>query len=177
VLAPKAPAIDGRDDDEVWRLAAPIKEFLEFEPNEGKAPRFATEARVAYDARNFYVFVRAFDPEPDRVLKLLARRDIRTASDQIKIIIDSYHDRRSGYEFAVNPAGVKRDYSVFNDGNEDDAWDGVWETSTATRSGSAGRSTSATWPGSPPSWAKCPDSPGSPRPGGWSSRPIWSPRT
>ena len=43
VLAPRAPTIDGRDDDEVWRLAAPIREFLEFEPNEGKAPRFATE--------------------------------------------------------------------------------------------------------------------------------------
>jgi len=134
VLAPRAPAIDGRDDDEAWRLAAPIKDFLEFEPNEGKAPRFATEARVAYDARNFYVFVRAFDPEPDRILKLLARRDIRTASDQIKIIIDSYHDRRSGYEFAVNPAGVKRDYAVFNDGNEDDAWDGVWEAATTVDS-------------------------------------------
>src|SRR5688500_12664362 len=71
VLAPRTPAIDGRDDDEVWRLAAPITEFLEFDPNEGKAPRFRTEARVAYDARNFYVFVRAFDDEPERVLKLL----------------------------------------------------------------------------------------------------------
>lgn len=38
VLAPRAPAIDGRDEDEVWRLAAPISEFLEFEPNEGKPP-------------------------------------------------------------------------------------------------------------------------------------------
>ena len=41
---------------------------------------------------------------------LLSRRDVKTASDQIKLMIDSYHDRRTGYEFAVNPAGVKRDY-------------------------------------------------------------------
>ncbi|HEX7025371.1 MAG TPA: DUF5916 domain-containing protein, partial [Gemmatimonadales bacterium] len=134
VLAARAPAIDGRADDEVWRAAAPITEFLEFEPTEGKAPRFRTEAWVAYDARNFYVLVRAFDPEPGRILKLLARRDIRTASDQIKLIIDSYHDRRSGYEFAVNPAGVKRDYVIFDDGNEDDAWDGVWEAGTTVDS-------------------------------------------
>jgi len=134
VLAPRAPTIDGRDDDEVWRMAAPISEFLEFDPNEGKAPRYKTEARVAYDARNFYVFVRAYDEEPNRILKLLARRDVRTASDQIKIMIDSYHDRRSGYEFAVNPAGVKRDYAVFDDGNEDDAWDGVWEAKTTVDS-------------------------------------------
>jgi hypothetical protein len=83
--------------------------------------------KIAYDARNFYVFIRAFDPHPDSILSLLSRRDIRSASDQLKIIIDSYHDRRTGYEFAVNPAGVKRDYSVFGDGQEDDAWDAVWD--------------------------------------------------
>lgn len=122
--------VDGLDNDDVWRGAGVIRDFLEFEPNEGKAPRYRTEARVAYDSRNFYVFIRMYDDEPNRILKLLARRDIRTPSDQIKIILDSYHDRRSGYEFAVNPAGVKRDYSISDDGNEDDAWDGVWDAAT-----------------------------------------------
>ena len=124
------PVIDGRGDDEVWRLAPAITAFRQFRPVEDGEPSFATETKVAYDARNFYVFIRMFDPHPDSILKLLARRDIRTASDQIKIIIDSYHDRRTGYEFAVNPAGVKRDYAVYDDGNEDDAWDGVWEAAT-----------------------------------------------
>src|SRR2546422_5764801 len=44
---------------------------------------------------------RAFDPHPDSILKLLARRDVRAATDQLKIMIDSYHDRRNGFEFAV----------------------------------------------------------------------------
>ena len=132
--AEHAPVIDGRDDDEVWRNAPVIKDFVEFDPDPGKPARFRTEARVAYDSRNFYAFIRMFDPEPDKILKLLARRDIRTASDQIKIVIDSYHDRRSGYEFAVNPAGVKRDYAIYNDTNEDDAWDGVWEAKTTVDS-------------------------------------------
>jgi uncharacterized protein DUF5916/cellulose/xylan binding protein with CBM9 domain len=129
-LAAKPPVIDGRDDDEVWRLATPITGFRQFRPVEDGEPSFRTETKVAYDARNFYVFIRAFDPHPDSILKLLARRDVRTASDQLKIIIDSYHDRRTGYEFAVNPAGVKRDFAVYDDGNEDDAWDGVWEAGT-----------------------------------------------
>jgi hypothetical protein len=132
--AERAPVIDGRADDPVWQNAAVIKDFVEFDPDPGKPARFATEARVAYDARNFYAFIRMFDPEPDKILKLLARRDTRTASDQIKIVIDSYHDRRSGYEFAVNPAGVKRDYAIYNDSNEDDAWDGVWEARTTVDS-------------------------------------------
>jgi len=128
--APQPPTIDGRDDDAVWRTAQPITEFLEFDPNEGKAARFATEARVAYDEHNFYAFIRMFDPEPQKISSILARRDVRPPTDQIKIIIDSYHDRRSGYEFAVSPGGVKRDYAIYNDGNEDDAWDGVWDVAT-----------------------------------------------
>jgi hypothetical protein len=121
------PVIDGRDADAVWQTAPVIAAFRQFQPVEDAEPRFRTEAKVGYDARNFYVFIRAFDPHPDSILKLLARRDVRTASDQLKIIVDSYHDRRSGYEFAVNPAGVKRDYVVYDDNNEDEAWDGVWE--------------------------------------------------
>jgi uncharacterized protein DUF5916/cellulose/xylan binding protein with CBM9 domain len=124
------PVIDGKDNDEVWRLAPVIGAFRQFRPVEDADPSVQTEAKVAYDAHNFYVFVRAFDPHPDSIAKLLARRDIRICCDQIKIMIDSYHDRRSGYEFAVSPGGVKRDYAVYDDNNEDDAWDGVWEVGT-----------------------------------------------
>ena len=124
--------IDGRDADPAWAGAPVISEFLEFEPVEGKEPRFRTEARIAYDNRNFYVFVRMYDPEPDKILKLLARRDVRPPTDQIKIIIDSYHDRRTAYQFGINPAGVKFDSYWFNDDNEDSSWDAVWDA-VATR--------------------------------------------
>jgi hypothetical protein len=129
-LAAVAPHIDGSDTDDVWRSAVVISEFREFQPVEDKDPRFRTEAMVAHDARNFYVFVRALDPAPDSIETLLARRDTRAPTDQIKIVIDSYHDRRTGYEFAVNPAGVKRDYAIYNDQREDVNWDAVWEVAT-----------------------------------------------
>ena len=125
-----AVIIDGKDDDEVWREAAAVTAFREFSPREDGDPRFPTEAKVAYDDHNFYVFIRAFDPHPDSILKILARRDVRAPTDQLKIVIDSYHDRRTGFEFAVNPAGVKRDYAIYDDNREDDAWDGVWEVAT-----------------------------------------------
>jgi hypothetical protein len=60
----------------------------------------------------------------------LTRRDVRGPSDQLKVMIDSYHDRRSGFEFAVNPVGVKRDYAMYNDMDEDGSWDGVWDVAT-----------------------------------------------
>src|SRR3989441_2284069 len=123
------PVIDGKDNDEVWRLAPVIKDFRQFQPTENADPSLPTEAKVAYDDHNFYVFVRAFDSHPDSIKKLLARRDVRICCDQIKIMIDSYHDRRTGFEFAVNPGGVKRDYAMYGDDQqEDDAWDGVWKS-------------------------------------------------
>ncbi|HWC72943.1 MAG TPA: DUF5916 domain-containing protein [Gemmatimonadales bacterium] len=126
-----AIVIDGKDNEEVWHTAQAITGFRQFQPVEDGEPSVRTEARVAYDDHNFYVFVRAFDPHPDSIKTLLARRDTRVCCDQIKIVIDSYHDRRTGFEFAVNPAGVKRDYAIYGDGDQEDgAWDAVWDVAT-----------------------------------------------
>lgn len=130
VRAAQAPVIDGREDDPVWRTVPATSDFLEFQPAEGKAPRFRTEFKAAYDDRNLYVFVRAYDPHPDSIMTALTRRDERGPSDQLKVMIDSYHDRRSGFEFAVNPVGVKRDYAMYNDQQEDQSWDGIWDAGT-----------------------------------------------
>src|SRR5689334_1670450 len=132
--AKTAPVIDGSDADEAWKNAQPITAFRMFQPTENGEPRFRTEARVLNDAANIYVFVRAFDPHSDSIVSLLSRRDVKTQSDQIKVMFDSYHDHRTGYEFAVNPAGVKRDFYMYNDGNEDQSWDGVWDVATTVDS-------------------------------------------
>jgi hypothetical protein len=124
------PVLDGRDDDVVWQSAPSIDGFLEAKPTEGADPKLRTEARLAYDERNLYAFVRAFDPHPDSIISLLSRRDDQTASDYISLLLDPYHDRRTGYEFSVNPAGVKTDYAIYNDGDEDVAWDAVWDVAT-----------------------------------------------
>jgi hypothetical protein len=129
---PAEPVVlDGRDDDAVWRSTPVIDQFLEARPSEGAPPRLRTEARVAYDDRNLYVFVRAFDHSPDSIVSLLSRRDAEdNPSDYITLMLDPYHDRRTGYEFQVNPAGVKSDFAIYNDGNEDVAWDAVWDAAT-----------------------------------------------
>ena len=130
VRAERPPVIDGKGDDAVWASAPPMTEFRQFDPGEDVATSFRTEARVAFDSRYLYVLVRAFDPAPDSIAPLLSRRDVKTPSDQIKIIIDAYKDRRTGVEMAVNPAGVKRDYSIYSDAIEDQTWDGVWDVAT-----------------------------------------------
>src|SRR5205809_4902296 len=128
--AMQPPVIDGRGDDAVWRDAPAITAFQEWRASEGGAPKLPTEAKIAYDASALYVFVRAFDAHPDSIITVLARRDYFTPSDMIWLFLDSYHDRRTGYEFGVNPSGVKLGAQIYNDGNEDFAWDAVWDVAT-----------------------------------------------
>jgi hypothetical protein len=122
-----APVIDGRPDDPAWARAQVIDQFLEYEPNTGAEPRFRTELRVLFDDRYLYILGRMYDPAPDSIISLLSRRDVRTESEQLKLVIDSYHDRRTAYQFILNPAGVKRDFYVYNDNVEDPTWDAVWD--------------------------------------------------
>ena len=131
IRADEAPVIDGRENDDVWARAPETSDFREFSPTEGKAPRFRTTFKTAFDERNLYVFIRAYDPHPDSIMRDLSRRDQRGTSDQLKIMIDSYFDRRNGFEFAVNPLGVKRDFAMYNDRDEDGSWDAVWDVGTA----------------------------------------------
>ena len=126
----RPPVLDGTDNDAVWKEALVLDQFREFEPSEDGDPSMRTEVRVAFDERSLYVFVRAHDPHPDSILSLLSRRDVKTTSDQIKIIIDGYHDRLTGVEMSVNPVGVKRDASIYSDWIEDLSWDGVWDAAT-----------------------------------------------
>ena len=128
--AMRPPVIDGRGDDPAWREAPAITDFQEWRPSEGGSPKLPTEARIAYDGGNLYVLVRCFDPHPDSIITVLARRDYFTPSDMVWLFLDSYHDRRTGYEFGVNPSGVKLDAQIYNDGNEDFAWDAVWDVAT-----------------------------------------------
>lgn len=126
----RAPAIDGRDDDPIWKSAQLITEFQQFEPTEGAEPTFRTEARVAYDNRNLYVFVRSFDPQPDSILAVLQRRDAFALSDDMIIGVDSYHDRRTAYLFRLTAGGAMADGYMFNDGEEDWGWNAVWDGAT-----------------------------------------------
>jgi len=75
------------------------------------------------------------DSDPGSILARLGRRDSYTQSDQFSVMIDSYHDHRTTFEFGVNPSGVRNDFIAFNDNNwGDDSWDPVWEAAATVDS-------------------------------------------
>lgn len=119
--------LDGDLNDAAWQSAPAVADFLQRDPREGAEATFRTEARVLYDSTGLYVGIRAFDPDPAQITGFLTRRDEYSSSDWIRVLIDSYHDRRTAYEFAVNPVGVKQDSYWYNDNSFDRSWDAVWD--------------------------------------------------
>src|SRR5438045_543130 len=133
-LPPNAVRLTGELTAEVWQAAPPIDQFVQRDPKEAGEPSQRTEFRVVYDATTLFVKIRAFDREPDKIVTYLTRRDLDSPCDWLHVLIDSYHDRRTAYEFAVNPSGVKLDRYWSNSSNRDERWDAVLDVSVS-RSG------------------------------------------
>ena len=123
--------LDGKLDDEAWRDAPAHSDFWQRSPKEGQPPSFRTEFRVVYDDRAIYVALRAYDPDPAQIRARLHRRDLDSHADWMGVILDSYHDRRTAFGFAVNAAGVQRDVLLYDDSSEDGGWDAVWSSAVA----------------------------------------------
>jgi hypothetical protein len=123
----EAIRIDGEFTEDAWTKAPSIDAFVERDPHEGGVPRHHTDVRVLFDNEAIYVAIRAKEDDQGPVKGLLTRRDDSSPSDWLKILIDSFHDRRTAFEFGVNAVGVKEDRYWFNDTNSDSGWDAVWD--------------------------------------------------
>lgn len=125
------PVIDGRLDETVWQSAPALRDLRQREPNEGAAVSESTEVRFLFNDRELFVGFRGYDSDPSRIVGRLVRRDQRIMSDYFNLFIDSYHDGRTAFEFAVNPSGARRDVFIFNDGGgRDESWDPVYDWAT-----------------------------------------------
>jgi hypothetical protein len=127
--------IDGKLNEPAWAAATPSGNFTQSYPKIGAPPTDPTEVRILYDDDALYVGVRMFDAHPDSIAAQLARRDASGIySDWLHVVIDTYHDRRNGLRFSVNPRGVQKDVLHSDDRNEDLNWDAVWEVGTTVDS-------------------------------------------
>lgn len=122
--------VDGDLSDAVWAHAPSVEDFRQRDPHEGAPASHATRVQVAFDHTSLYVAVRASEPDPNSLRGLLTRRDDSSPSDWVSILVDSFHDKRTAFEFGVNVAGVKQDRYWYNDTNADDSWDAVWDVVT-----------------------------------------------
>jgi len=128
-LATPAPVIDGKLDDECWKKGTWAGDYHQFIPNEGAKATFPTELNIQYDDKYLYVAFRAFDGEPEKMVRMAGVRD-EMVGDMMGLTLDSYRDYRTGFEFSVTSWGQKIDLVLFNPMNWDFNWNAVWKVKT-----------------------------------------------
>src|ERR671918_2991918 len=110
-----AVRIDGALDEPVWREAARLTGFSQYRPADGRPAEDSTEVLVWYQPDAVVFGIRAFESHGAVVRATLADRDQIDADDYVRILLDTYDDRRRALMFAVNPLGVQQD-GIWSDG-------------------------------------------------------------
>ena len=128
-LERQAIRLDGRLDDDAWRAARWISDFVQKEPNEGAEPTERTEVAFLYNDEALYVGVRAYSNDPATIQAPLSRRDNTVQAEHLWISLDTHLDRRTAYSFGVTASGVRMDFyhPTDNELNIDPRFDPVWE--------------------------------------------------
>ena len=123
--------MDGQLNEPFWETLDWHDDFVQYEPVEKASPSQRTAFALAYDDNFIYVGFKSYDSAPDSIYHRLTRRD-DIDGDFVGVQFDSYYDRRTAFTFVATAAGVKLDFIVSNDGeNEDNSWDPTWYVKTS----------------------------------------------
>ncbi len=103
------PVIDGHLDDEAWRRAPVLREFVQQSPLDGAPATEETEVWVAYDSDHLYVAVHAHYDDPSIMRAGRVDRDQAFMDDLFTVYLDTFMDQQRAYDFDVNPYNVQGD--------------------------------------------------------------------
>ena len=103
------PDIDGRLDDEIWRNAVRVTEFVQEQPLEGAPATEETEAWISYDSQNVYLAFHAHYEDPGIMRATRVDRDRAFRDDKITVYFDPFLDQQRAYAFSVNGYNVQGD--------------------------------------------------------------------
>ena len=121
--------IDGILDEAHYTSIASISDFIQQEPDEGRPASERTEVWILADRDHLYIGVRCHDSQAKRIVANDMRRDGRNIgqNDNLSIVIDSFYDRRNGYEFLVNAVGGMADAQITDERDVNRDWNTVWQ--------------------------------------------------
>ena len=125
------PRIDGSLDETVYVDIRPISGFTQIEPRNGAPASQQTEVWLLFDNAHVYVSARVWESELDRMVANEMRHDAGQTLAQnelLTVTLDTFHDRRNGYVFYINPLGGHGEGQVSNESQFNGDWNGIWRS-------------------------------------------------
>lgn len=129
IYVPDGITVDGRLDEAVYESATAITDFIQQEPHEGMPATEKTEAWILFDSENLYIAARMWDSHPERMIANEMRRDASTEiynNENLSIVLDTFHDQRSGFYFMTNILGAMRDVQFVSERQSNGEWNPIW---------------------------------------------------
>lgn len=121
--------LDGKMTEAEW-LQTPVENaFMQTDPDPGAKPTELTEVRILYNDDFLFVAIRCYDREPEKLIRLELERDFPIGQeDGTAVIIDSYHDCISGFDFLSNTLDARWDAQATSDGGSlADSYNTFWD--------------------------------------------------
>jgi hypothetical protein len=132
VRTPTPPTIDGVLDEQVWQLAAQVEDLHEIQPTEYAPAAEPTTIYLLYDSDAIYIAARLHDRDPSEITARILRQGEQVFGDDwFSVLLDPFHDRRSGYRFMTNPNGLRQEGLFQNISEEQWDWEGIWYTASS----------------------------------------------
>ena len=125
--------IDGVLDEPVYQQVPPAAGFVLQEPIEGPPATEETEVWVLFDDDNFYLVVRCWNsaPESEWIIRDMRRDSFNVVSGEyVGVLLDTFYDRRNGYNFGINPIAGRIDMQMTNERDFNMDWNPIWELRT-----------------------------------------------
>ena len=119
--------IDGKMDEAVWEKALVLDANIEVRPAENAPAPVMTQAYIFHNQNHFYVGIKAYDPEPEKIRARYCDRDNIWDDDWVLILFDTFNDQRRTYDFFCNPYGIQADQIETPTGGGG-SWDAIWES-------------------------------------------------
>ncbi|MFL2546918.1 MAG: sugar-binding protein [Candidatus Rariloculaceae bacterium] len=122
------PTIDGVLEEEIWSRATLTEDLHQMDPIEHSEASQETSIYVLYDDDALYVGARLWDTQPERMTANVLRQGASIGDDdQLILIIDPYNNQRDGYQFIVNPHGVRSEAIYVGSTQTQSNWQGIWQ--------------------------------------------------
>ena len=121
------PEIDGVLDDPMWRTATVISDMHQVMPVDHGEPSERSEFYLAYNERFIYIGARLYDDDPSGIsARQLMQGGGMGFDDAFEFILDTFNTGRTGYQFQVNPNGIRREGVYENPNSINNDWTGIW---------------------------------------------------